>query len=170
MCGDGQVREDAPGANRMDAVQSARDMVDALGKIETTLLELRTMSARISMSRRLEEFVRSTTDWIWETDSNHNYTYVSDGIAAVLGVSAASLVGQYLFSLSFVRSPNEDVYRLVRTMHEYRCFRDHSMGLTDRLGGLHEVVLSGAPIRDAVTGRFSGYTGSGTLRKPSAAP
>jgi PAS domain S-box-containing protein len=154
----------------VDSLRTARDIVDALGKIEAILADLRSIGARISMSRRLEALVRSTTDWVWETDSNHNYTYVSDGIAAVLGVSPSSLIGQHLFSLSFVRSPDEGVYRLVTTMHEYRCFRDHPVVLTDRLGGLHEVVLNGAPVRDEATGRFSGYIGSGTVRKASATP
>jgi PAS domain S-box-containing protein len=154
----------------VDSFRTARDIVDAIGKIEATLSELRkTIGVRMSMARRLEEFVRSTTDWIWETDSNHNYTYVSEGVAAVLGVSSQGLIGQHLFSLSFVRSTDEGLYRLVTTMNEYRSFRDHPIVLTDRLGGSHEVALSGAPIRDDVTGRFSGYTGSGIVRQSSAA-
>jgi PAS domain-containing protein len=83
---------------------TTRDFVDTIAQIQSTLAELQKtvegVLARTASSRRLEDYVRSTTDWVWETDANHIYTFASDGIATVFGIPAQLVVGKYLFSLS----------------------------------------------------------------------
>jgi PAS domain S-box-containing protein len=146
-------------------LQQSRDIVDAITQVQSTLSDLQKtvdgVLARAAVTRRFEDFVRATTDWVWETDANHNYTYASDAIATVLGIPAQLVVGKYLFSLSHFKTVDESVYRLVGLMDERRAFRNYPLALVDRIGTRHDIVLSGVPVFDESSGQFIGYRGTG---------
>lgn len=155
-------------------MQTSRDIIETIDKVRSTLSELQKtvdgVLLRTATSRRFEDFVRATTDWVWETDANHIYSYVSDAIAVVLGIPAQLVVGKYLFSLTFFKEVDDAVFRLVAVMDERRQFRNHTLVLTDRLGGQHEILLSGVPVFDETSGHFAGYRGTGVvvpIRRPS---
>jgi signal transduction histidine kinase len=151
-------------------LQTSRDIIETIDQVQSTLSELQKtvdgVLLRAATSRRLEDFVRATTDWVWETDSNHIYSYVSDAIAVVLGVPAQLVTGKYLFSLNYFREVDDTVFRLVAAMDERRPFRNHRLVLTDRLGGQHEILLSGLPVFDETSGHFAGYRGTGVVVPP----
>jgi PAS domain S-box-containing protein len=146
-------------------LQQPRDIADTIAQVQATLADLqKTMDGVLSRSaaaRRFEDFVRSTTDWVWETDANHNYTYASDAIAIVLGVPAQLVSGKYLFSLSNFKTVDDSVFLLVALMDERRPFRSHPLALLDRAGARHEILLSGVPVFDEASGQFVGYRGTG---------
>jgi len=146
-------------------LDTSRDIVDTIAQIQSTLADLQKtvdgVLVRTASSRRLEDYVRSTTDWVWETDANHVYTYASDAIATVLGVPAQLIAGKYLFSLSNFRTIDDSVYRLVALMDERRPFRNHLLALVDRVGVRHEILLNGVPVFDEASGQFAGYRGTG---------
>ena len=43
---------------------------------------------------RLNKIVLSSSDWVWEMDSEGNYTYVSDQVVHILGYSPSELIGK----------------------------------------------------------------------------
>ena len=45
----------------------------------------------------LRDYLRASSDWLWQVDKNFNYTYVSQGIVRVLGLPVDSLLGGYVF-------------------------------------------------------------------------
>jgi PAS domain-containing protein len=52
--------------------------------------ELETRVAERTLSeQRFRDVAEVSGDWIWETDAEGRYTYVSDGVKAMLGYAAA---------------------------------------------------------------------------------
>ena len=81
-----------------------------------------------AVSTRYADFVRSITDWVWETDPNLNFTYLSDGVAQVFGFPAQMMVGKYLFALNHFRHVDKDLQDIVAQIDERRPFRNRSVG------------------------------------------
>ena len=48
----------------------------------------------LRLNLRYNDMLRSAVDWLWETDSRLNLTYVSPSIATTLGVPAQLLIGR----------------------------------------------------------------------------
>jgi hypothetical protein len=48
---------------------------------------------------RFEDFLRSTIDWLWETDAGLTLSYASSPVALKLGIPAQVLVGRALSAL-----------------------------------------------------------------------
>ena len=153
----------------------SQDIVERIGELRAALTELQdhveSAIGAAGASRRYEDFVRAVTDWVWETDANLNYVYVSDGIAAVFGVPAAVMEGRYLFALSHFRQIDEPVQDLFETIEKHRTFRDVALNIEDSTGRSRRILLSGLPIFDDATGRFAGFRGTGIdLTDRGAAP
>ena len=47
--------------------------------------------------KRFKDIAESSSDWIWETDSDHRYTYISDGIQKILGYTPGEMLGKSIF-------------------------------------------------------------------------
>lgn len=50
-------------------------------------------------NKRFEDFTISTLDWVWETDQEGRYTYVSKNVEKVLGYSPDYLLGKSYFDI-----------------------------------------------------------------------
>lgn len=107
---------------------------------------------------RFQDVIRSASDWVWETDTNINLTYISDRIAEVLDQPAASLRGRHLFTLGEFKSggPRPDLAT------ELLPFRGRIFLMADSQGRNRRIALSGVPVFDEHTGAFTGYRGTGT--------
>ena len=143
----------------------SREIFERIGQLSQSLSELQSQVEvaleRSEASRRYADFVRSSTDWTWETDAHLNYTYASEGVAGVFGSPAQAMEGQYLFSLNHFRRIDESLLSLVDTIQEHHPFRNAEIDLVDRTGDPHRILLSGVPAFDDETGRFIGYRGAG---------
>lgn len=53
-----------------------------------------TVSALKSSEERFRNLVESSTDWIWETNVHHIYTYISPGVFNLLGYKPEDLLGR----------------------------------------------------------------------------
>ncbi len=108
-----------------------------------------------------EDFIRATADWIWEVDQNLNYVFVSREAARILGVPAQVLLGSYLFSLTYFRTVDRALMSTVEAIEDRVPFRNKPLALDDARGVRRAILLSGVPVFDPASGRFSGYRGSG---------
>ncbi len=113
---------------------------------------------------RYEDFLRSSVDWLWETDADLVLSYLSSPVALRLGIPAQALVGRPLSSLGhFLQSAAGPGASPLETR---RPFRDSAFAMTgaDERTVVHR--LSGVPYFDEDDGRFAGYRGTAIAAPP----
>jgi PAS domain S-box-containing protein len=111
--------------------------------------------------RRLEDYLRSTSDWVWECDSSLRLTYVSGRIGEVLGTPAKALTGRFLLTLGYFA--NDEDGAAVHKLTALRApFRGAMFVMETQSGDRRHIALSGVPIFDSANGRFAGFRGTGT--------
>ncbi len=111
---------------------------------------------------RYQDILRSTADWVWETDANLNFTAISSRIADVLDQLPSTLIGRNLFSLGRFED-TEDASRSQRELlFNLVPFRGRLFLVPERHGGVRLISLAAVPVFEESTGRFAGYRGTGT--------
>jgi PAS domain S-box-containing protein len=115
--------------------------------------------ARASQAR-LDDVIRSTSDWVWESDSEGRLTFVSERITEVLGRLPAALHGQRLVDFGhFIAEGNAaapDPFRAAGP------FRNILFQIRDLSGEPRQIQISGVPVFNPDTGRLIGFRGTGT--------
>ncbi len=122
---------------------------------QSTILE----QARESQTR-LDDVIRSTSDWVWETDAEGRLVFLSDRITEVLGQLPATLRGRPL--LEFGRFVTETGGPAPDPFNAQQAFRNLYFELRDLVGELRQIQISGVPIFSPESGRLTGYRGTGT--------
>ncbi len=109
--------------------------------------------------QRFQDIVRATSDWVWETGSAGDLSFVSDRIVAILGLPPVLLHGRSLTSVGrFVAGPRESA-DAPKAIAARRPFRDAAFEVEDASGATRRFTLSGVPIFDA-SGHFQGFRGT----------
>lgn len=123
-----------------------------------------TLAMRLSSrsESRFRDVIRSTSDWVWETDANLNLTYVSDRITEALEMPPSSLNGRYLFALGEFAPTEDGAPTRPDLAAELAPFRGRNFLMADSQGHVRRIALSGVPVFDETTGKFAGYRGTGT--------
>ncbi len=107
---------------------------------------------------RFRSLVETTSDWIWELDSNGIYTYASPKIRDLLGYEPEEVIGKRPFDLM----PPDEAVRIEGIFHGIVESREPFVGLQNinlhRDGRSLVLETSGVPIFDA-GGKFLGYRG-----------
>ncbi|MCW0236264.1 MAG: PAS domain-containing sensor histidine kinase [Ferrovibrio sp.] len=110
--------------------------------------------------QRFHDVTALSADWIWETDANLIYTYMSDQVELVTGVPAAGYIGQSRISLFGDDNSADPFLKLhIEDMKAHRPFA-HQVQWLNRPRGLVCISVSGRP-RFNETGDFTGYVGIG---------
>ncbi len=152
-----QAQIEAEVAERREAEAHLRRVQDAM---ENTIAE-RTRRLRESEAR-FREFAESASDWLWETDQGHTFTYISDGFRRLVGASPDSYLGR---SRLDSRADGEDGPARWQVhmddLRQHRPFRAFCYSLRLPDGTSRYVSASGTPVFDE-RGRFKGYRGTGT--------
>lgn len=115
-----------------------------------------------ALDDKLSDVIRSTSDWVWETDPDLRLTEVSARIAAITGAPPDAHLGKHVLSLGEPPKPAPGVPDLHQTMTERRPFRNRLFTMRDETGQKRRIHLSGVPFFDPASGRFLGYRGTGT--------
>ena len=108
---------------------------------------------------RFRGFALTSSDWFWETDKDHRFTYVSDGIRA-FGDDPTSCSGRSRVELA--ANPGSDAAKWqehLAMLDRHEPFRDFTY--TRKVGTQHESTgsVSGDPFFDS-SGQFLGYRGT----------
>lgn len=111
--------------------------------------------------RRLHAIAELSSDWLWETDAEHRFTYVSDvpgnisrlGSAKTLGRRRSDLIDRSL-------TDAEALARHENDLAHHRSFRDFVYGSTS-IGRVRYLKISGKPRFDR-QGCFVGHVGTTT--------
>ncbi|MEK0082352.1 PAS domain S-box protein [Benzoatithermus flavus] len=123
--------------------------------------ELRALHAAYrAMAERLRDYAEASSDWWWETDTEHRFTAFSERFEEVLGIAPARLLGRHRWD-SRRDDPADgdwDAYR--RTVEAQEPFRDFTYAILDDAGNRRVLQVSGRPVFDP-DGSFKGYRGIG---------
>ncbi|MDA0785625.1 MAG: PAS domain-containing sensor histidine kinase [Proteobacteria bacterium] len=115
-----------------------------------------------ALDDKLTDVIRSTSDWVWETDTDMRLTEVSARIAAITGAPPEAHLGKYVLSLGSLPDPMPGIPDLKLLMQDRRPFRNRLFIMRDETNGYRRIHLSGTPFFDSGNGRFLGYRGTGT--------
>ncbi len=115
-----------------------------------------------ALDARYHDVIRSTSDWVWESDAGLNLTYVSERITEALEVLPRELEGRNLLLLGTFDEPPGTATMRDRLMRDFQPFRGQTFLMNDAHGETRRIELSGVPVFDAQTGAFAGYRGTGT--------
>lgn len=169
----------ADGAYRWHVV-AARPVRGASGRIlrwvgSGTDIEDQLHAARVLAGRgeggdaaaRLRSIMTLSSDFYWETDTEHRFTVLEAGGRFEPVLFAASRLGKTRWEVPSVQ-PDAAGWRAHReTLRARRPFRDFETARVGDDGVLRHYSIDGEPVFDA-TGRFTGYRGVGrniTARK-----
>ncbi len=136
---------------------------DELGELARAfnrmLTSLASSRAELEESRqRFHDFAAASSDWLWETDRNGVFTYVSPSVSESLGYSAADLVGHTLEQV-FRGDEVGEVMSVLRPARGVpQPFKELEVWLTSADGHRRCLRMNGVPVRRGEA--FMGYRGT----------
>ncbi|WP_374592923.1 PAS domain S-box protein [Aquabacterium sp.] len=141
-----------------DDLQTLRE----LGQAANALLEARLKVQRGRLQEaRLRTASQAASDWLWETDAEGRFTWVSDNILLHSGLKPADIVGKRALDLYQPDPEAEDTHAWARYL-KARSERKPFSGLITKYPSQDtDVILSinGLPVFDSA-GNFRGYRGA----------
>lgn len=136
---------------------------DELGELATSfkgmMASLITSRAEVERSRkRFHDFAGSSSDWLWETDRNGRFTFVSETVRDNLGFAAEQMLGR-TFADVFPGNNLTEVMSLLRPgQHEMLNFKDVECWVTDKEGDRHCLRLNAMAVCEGR--QHKGYRGT----------
>jgi PAS domain S-box-containing protein len=129
-------------------------------KLEQQTAELRQVAHALGESEaRFRDFATMTSDWLWETDREHRFTYISEGVRR-FGQHPDTPIGHTRFEMIADTDPEPEKWiehRAVLERHEP--FRDFVYARQFQGDPEQIVSISGNPVFDE-SDRFIGYRGT----------
>src|ERR1700758_2420413 len=112
---------------------------------------------------KFRDYAESASDWYWETDPDHKFTYLSeDERRLALGFATVSRIGVARWEFATDVQSEPEKWELHRSMLEARQpFRDFVYRATHTDGSVVYNKISGKPVFDD-KGEFRGYRGTGS--------
>ncbi|MEM8538232.1 MAG: EAL domain-containing protein [Pseudomonadota bacterium] len=112
-------------------------------------------------TRFLEDFAEIASDWFWETDAEHRFTFFSSRVEDVLKVNISDLIGRRRDQLAAGNTTDPKFAAHVATIRAHKPFRNfqYSVQRANDAAPLY-VRTSGIPMFDE-DGTFTGYRGVG---------
>jgi PAS domain S-box-containing protein len=145
---------------------NALPILDADGNCELFVEWVRDITERKESEKELQKseekfraLVDNTIDWVWQTDANSKYTYVSENTYEILGYTSEELLGRTPFDLM----DNEEAGRVLSIFQEIAQKHDRIVALEDTLQHKdgHSVIFetNATPLIDNNT-NLQGYFGT----------
>ena len=137
----------------------ALDLERLLDAVSASYAESDRARAAQTHDTRLRDFAEASSDWLWETDADHVFTYMSDGIRR-LGIDPATRIGKRRWDLGDEALRADPAMRAhMETLARHEPFRDfvYKMRVPGEDG--FWLAVSGKPQHDAA-GKFVGYRGA----------
>jgi PAS domain S-box-containing protein len=111
--------------------------------------------------KRFRDFASVSSDWFWETDARHRFTFLSPRFTEVTGVGRDAFLGRTRIEAAGGSPEDADWARHLADLDQRRTFRGFryrfaAPGAEDRFWS-----ISGTPVFTAA-GAFEGYRGTGT--------
>ncbi|WP_164754365.1 PAS domain-containing protein [Mesorhizobium sp. M7A.F.Ca.US.008.03.1.1] len=109
----------------------------------------------------LRQLVEAGSDWVWETDAELRFSWLSQNYQAATGIDPANVLGRFRFDfLNQVLNGDRSGAAHLEDLQAHRPFRDFVYELKGGNADCRWVFTSGFPKFDD-EGRFAGYRGIG---------
>jgi signal transduction histidine kinase/CheY-like chemotaxis protein len=139
----------------VEAAMAARTA--ELSELNASLL--RQKQARQRAEAGFRDFAETTSDWLWQTDAELRFTYVSENVVKDSGRPASFYLGKRRDDDLQLDVDPETARRLVATMEARLPFQNHLSQCRHVDGSLWHAKTNGKPIL-AADGTFLGYRGA----------
>jgi PAS domain S-box-containing protein len=107
--------------------------------------------------QRFRDYAETASDWLWETGSDHRFTWVSE--RATPGMGPANRIGATRWEIATDVDEEPEKWRLhIATIEAHEPFRGFTFPTLLADGSTAYVATSGKPVLDA-EGNFYGYRG-----------
>lgn len=110
---------------------------------------------------RFRALTQMSSDFFWETDTEHRFTQIVQGSGGMRPDANVALLGKTPWELPSTSPDASGWAGLRETMNARRPFRDFEFGRAHAGGGVRMFSVSGEP-RFGADGRFLGYRGVGS--------
>ena len=131
----------------------------------------RAEAALAQREQRFRDVVDAAGEFVWETDAEWRYTYLSERAEAVLGYPRAELLGRKPRDFMPLGEPKAVDEWFAGRAKEGKPFRDLLHRMITKSGGVIWLCVGGVPVRDS-DGELTGWRGTGadiTARKHAEA-
>jgi len=110
---------------------------------------------------RFRDLSQIASDWFWEMDENHRFTYASRQFESAVKLPVSEIIGRHRGESAATLPGQEDQIARNRAMMESHLeFRDFTLGVLGQDGQEHLIAVNGMPFYRA-DGSFAGYRGTG---------
>lgn len=111
--------------------------------------------------QRFRDVVEAGSDWVWETDAEDRFTFLSGGLRDLSGEDPKRILGRKRVELRLADDRDDSNWAWYASLVERRQpFRAFEFPYGDASGGRHWARVHGRPVFDAEN-RFIGYRGTG---------
>lgn len=132
-----------------------------LAGIVQDITAMRAMAQQLATSEaKFRDLTQLSADWVWETDTEHRLSFLSDSVTSALGEWDKANLGKRRWEFRTIDLPRVDWDRHRADLTATRPFDGFEFAMLDPDDNVHHVQISGRPIFDD-TGRFRGYRGVG---------
>ncbi len=109
--------------------------------------------------QRFRDITESSSDWFWESDADHRFTYVSKRGPEMIGCAVDDILGKQRWDI--ISNNNDDKkWKSHRDdLANHRMFRDLEYSIETSEGGKIIISVNGIPVFDDA-GDFLGYRGT----------
>jgi len=111
--------------------------------------------------QRFRDIADVASDWIWETDEDLRFSYLSDRWSEITGLEPGCILGKTRRELGWADPDDEKWQQHFAELAERRPFRDFQYTFLTADGRPLHWSISGTPVIDE-HGNFRGYRGTGT--------
>lgn len=117
-------------------------------------------------NNRFRDFVETASDWVWETNQDHRFTYVSERFFELVDTPEEKVLGSSRWDymepdISGMSEVALDAHRAMMDAHQP--FSDFHYKVRGRNNNILSISISGRPFFDE-KGDFVGYRGTGSDR------
>ena len=109
---------------------------------------------------RFRDYAQASSDWLWETDVELSFVYLSERFTQSSGRESRATLGSKLWHLAGSRTTTIELKQLRHHLEQHLPLRDAMMWVDHLDGQERHLRLSAKPMAD-LDGRFIGYRGTG---------
>lgn len=109
---------------------------------------------------RFKDYAESSSDWLWESDEDCRFTFVSQGFEKATGTNPSEVIGKTREELAFL--DEENLFALqehLEDLKNHRPFQHFQYKIVNKAGETLSLRVSGKPVFSK--GIFLGYRGTG---------